>query len=67
MCCILSILLIDSASSCLSKSCVAIDESLRWFIVIKRDLYLNRIIKSMWNGEVKVISGIRRCGKPKKK
>ena len=31
--------------------------------MIKRDLYLNRIIKSMWNGEVKVITGIRRCGK----
>jgi len=24
---------------------------------------LNRIIKTMWNGEVKVITGIRRCGK----
>ena len=31
--------------------------------MIKRDLYVNRIIKSMWNGEVKVITGIRRCGK----
>ena len=31
--------------------------------MIKRDLYLNRIIASMWNGEVKVITGIRRCGK----
>ena len=31
--------------------------------MIKRDLYLNRIIKTMWNGEVKVITGIRRCGK----
>ena len=31
--------------------------------MIKRDLYLNRIIKSMWNGEIKVITGIRRCGK----
>lgn len=31
--------------------------------MIKRELYLNRIIKSMWNGEVKVITGIRRCGK----
>lgn len=24
---------------------------------------MNRIIKTMWNGEVKVITGIRRCGK----
>ena len=31
--------------------------------MIKRDSYMNRIIKSMWNGEVKVITGIRRCGK----
>ncbi len=31
--------------------------------MIKRDLYLNRIVSSMWNGEVKVITGIRRCGK----
>ena len=31
--------------------------------MIKRDLYLNRIVKSMWNGEIKVITGIRRCGK----
>ena len=31
--------------------------------MIKRDLYLSRIIKSMWNGEIKVITGIRRCGK----
>ena len=31
--------------------------------MIQRDLYLSRIIKSMWNGEVKVITGIRRCGK----
>ena len=31
--------------------------------MIKRDLYMNRVIKSMWNGEVKVITGIRRCGK----
>ena len=31
--------------------------------MIKRYLYLNHIIKSMWNGEIKVITGIRRCGK----
>ena len=31
--------------------------------MIKRDFYLNRIIRNMWNGEVKVITGIRRCGK----
>ncbi len=31
--------------------------------MIKRDFYLNRIINNMWNGEVKVITGIRRCGK----
>jgi predicted AAA+ superfamily ATPase len=31
--------------------------------MIKRDYYLNRIIHNMWNYEVKVITGIRRCGK----
>ena len=31
--------------------------------MINRDYYLNRIIRAMWNGEVKVITGIRRCGK----
>lgn len=32
-------------------------------MIIKRDSYLNRMIHNMWNGEVKVITGIRRCGK----
>ena len=31
--------------------------------MIKRDFYLNRIIHYMHNGEIKVITGIRRCGK----
>lgn len=31
--------------------------------MIKRDSYMNRLIHSMWNGEIKVITGIRRCGK----
>ena len=31
--------------------------------MIKRDRYLNRLIHYMWNGEIKVITGIRRCGK----
>ncbi len=30
---------------------------------IKRDRYLNKIISYMWDGQVKVITGIRRCGK----
>lgn len=30
---------------------------------IKRDLYLERLISYMWDGQVKVITGIRRCGK----
>ena len=30
---------------------------------IKRDLYLNKLINSMNNGMIKVITGIRRCGK----
>lgn len=31
--------------------------------MIKRDFYLGRLIHNMWNGEIKVITGIRRCGK----
>lgn len=31
--------------------------------MIKRNFYLNRIKHNMWNGEIKVITGIRRCGK----
>ena len=31
--------------------------------MIKRDFYLKRMVRTMWNGEVKVITGIRRCGK----
>ena len=30
---------------------------------IKRDLYLKKLISFMWDGQVKVITGIRRCGK----
>lgn len=30
---------------------------------IKRDLYLRKLISFMWDGQVKVITGIRRCGK----
>ena len=30
---------------------------------IKRDRYLKQLISFMWNGQVKVITGIRRCGK----
>ena len=30
---------------------------------IKRDRYLRQVIEYMWDGQVKVITGIRRCGK----
>lgn len=30
---------------------------------IKRDLYLQKLIDRKENGEIKVITGIRRCGK----
>jgi predicted AAA+ superfamily ATPase len=30
---------------------------------IKRDRYLNRLVSYQWDGQVKVITGIRRCGK----
>ncbi len=32
-------------------------------MMIKREAYLNYMMQHMWNGEVKVITGIRRCGK----
>ncbi len=31
--------------------------------MINRNLYINRLINTMWNGDIKVITGIRRCGK----
>lgn len=31
--------------------------------MIKRDFYLNKIIERMWDGNIKVITGIRRGGK----
>ncbi len=30
---------------------------------IRRDFYLNELIKKDGNGQIKVITGIRRCGK----
>ena len=30
---------------------------------IKRDRYLNKLVSFMWDGQIKVITGIRRCGK----
>ena len=30
---------------------------------IKRDLYLKRLIDCQWDGQIKVVTGIRRCGK----
>jgi len=32
-------------------------------MIIQRDRYLNRLIERMNNGQIKVITGIRRCGK----
>ena len=31
--------------------------------MINRQRYLEKIIRSMWNGEIKVVTGLRRCGK----
>ncbi len=31
--------------------------------MLKRDFYLQQIVANMWNGDIKVITGIRRCGK----
>ncbi|MCQ2370213.1 MAG: ATP-binding protein [Paludibacteraceae bacterium] len=32
-------------------------------MIIKRDFYLNKLIKRQFNGRIKIITGIRRCGK----
>ena len=37
--------------------------SMEVFMHINRELYLNRIISFMWDGQVKVITCIRRCRK----
>ena len=31
--------------------------------MIKRDFYLDQIIQSMWDGQIKVIIGLKRSGK----
>lgn len=31
--------------------------------MVKRQHYLEKLIRAMWNGQIKVITGIRRCGK----
>ena len=31
--------------------------------MIERNWYLNKLIKRAWDGNIKVITGIRRCGK----
>lgn len=32
-------------------------------MMVERNFYLNKLIHNMWNGDIKVITGIRRCGK----
>ena len=32
-------------------------------MVIQRDQYVNELLSKRWNGKVKIITGIRRCGK----
>lgn len=32
-------------------------------VIIRRDTYLDKLISKKWNGLIKVITGIRRCGK----
>ena len=31
--------------------------------MLQRDFYMQQIINNMWNGDIKIITGIRRCGK----
>lgn len=37
--------------------------SMRYIMQVRRDLYLQRLIDRMNNGMIKVVTGIRRCGK----
>ncbi len=32
-------------------------------MILQRDVYLNRLIDAKWNGLIKIVTGIRRCGK----
>ena len=32
-------------------------------MIIQRDLYVSELLSKRWNGKVKIITGIRRCGK----
>ena len=47
------------------KTCTKSRRSFQWGdkMEIKRDRYLQHVIDYMWDGQVKVITGIRRCGK----
>ncbi len=40
-------------------------KNIKWdvFMIINRDFYLNKLISARQNNMVKVITGIRRCGK----
>lgn len=31
-------------------------------MIIQRDQYLSELLSKRWNGKVKIITGIRRCG-----
>ena len=32
-------------------------------MIIKREQYIEALLNKRWNGKVKIITGIRRCGK----
>ncbi len=32
-------------------------------MVIERNEYINKLMSKRWNGKIKIITGIRRCGK----
>lgn len=32
-------------------------------MIIQRDQYISELLSKRWNGKVKIITGIRRCGK----
>ena len=36
---------------------------MRYSMEIRRDAYLERLEAHKWNGQIKIITGVRRCGK----
>ena len=47
----------------MQKKTAEIRKNLLWFMIIKRDKFLRELVDARHNGLVKIITGMRRCGK----